>query len=158
MMELRGSRVVLRDVVRDDEARLREIVGTPEVARWWGPVDEFDDMLAITVGGEVIGAIQYEEVEDPMYRSSGIDIFLGPQWHGCGFGQEAVRTLARWLIEERGHHRLTIDPAAHNTVAINAYERVGFKRVGIMRAYERDPVTGEFHDGLLMDLLAGELV
>ena len=115
-------------------------------------------MLAITVGGEVIGAIQYEEVEDPMYHSAGIDIFLGPQWHGRGFGQEAVRTLARWLIEERGHHRLTIDPAAHNTVAINAYERVGFRRVGIMRAYERNPVTGEFHDGLSMDLLAGELI
>ena len=37
MIELRGSRVVLRDVVRDDEARLREIVGTPEVAKRLGP-------------------------------------------------------------------------------------------------------------------------
>ncbi|WP_372451178.1 GNAT family N-acetyltransferase [Nonomuraea rhizosphaerae] len=156
-MELRGPRVILRDLVREDEARLREIVATPEVAKWWGSVDEFDGMLVIAVGGEVIGAIQYEEVEDPMYRSSGIDIFLGPKWHGHGYGQEAVRTLARWLIEERGHHRLTIDPAAHNTAAIKAYGRVGFKPVGIMRAYERNPATGKFHDGLLMDLLADEL-
>ncbi|MDF2709219.1 GNAT family protein [Nonomuraea muscovyensis] len=157
-MELRGDRLVLRDAVEGDVARLREILETPEVAKWWGPVDEFDDMLAITRGGEVIGAIQYEEVEDPMYRSAGIDIFLDPRCHGQGYGQEAIRILARWLIEECGHHRLTIDPAAHNETAIRAYERVGFRRVGIMRAYERDPGTKRFHDGLLMDLLADELI
>ncbi|MEU8250365.1 GNAT family protein [Nonomuraea sp. NPDC048916] len=148
---------MLRDTADDDVARLREIAEAPDVAKWWGPVDEFDDMLAITLDGEVIGAIQYEEIDDPMYRSAGIDIFLGPAWHGRGYGQEAIRVLARWLIGERGHHRLTIDPAAHNEVAIRAYERVGFRRVGIMRAYERDPVTKRFHDGLLMDLLADEV-
>jgi aminoglycoside 6'-N-acetyltransferase len=157
MMELRGDRLVLRNAVDNDVARLREILETPEVAKWWGPVDEFDDMLAITLEGQVIGAIQYEEIEDPMYRSAGIDIFLDPRWHGRGYGQEAIRTLARWLIEARGHHRLTIDPAAHNETAIKAYERVGFRRVGIMRQYERDPVSERFHDGLLMDLLADEL-
>lgn len=156
MMELRGDRLVLREVTDSDVALLQEIAETPEVAKWWGPVDEFHDMLVITLHGEVIGAIQYDEVEDPMYRSAGIDIFLSPAKHGLGYGQEAIRILARWLIEERGHHRLTIDPAVHNEKAIRSYERVGFRRVGIMRAYERDPLTKRFHDGLLMDLLAEE--
>src|SRR5205807_1641697 len=48
------------------------------------------------------------------------------------------------------------DPAAHNSRAIKAYERVGFKPVGFMRQYERGP-AGEWHDGLLMDMLADEL-
>lgn len=156
-MELRGPRLVLRDATPEDEGRLREILATPQVKRWWGPIDDPGDMLAITFEGEVVGAIQYDEVDDPMYRSAGIDIFLDPAWHGRGLGQEAVRTLARWLIDERGHHRLTIDPAAANETAIRAYEKVGFRRVGIMRAYERDPATGAFHDGLLLDLLAEEL-
>ena len=65
--------------------------------------------------------------------------------------------LARYLIEERGHHRLTIDPAADNAPAIRAYEKVGFRPVGVMRSYERGP-DGTLHDGLLMDLLADELV
>ena len=70
--------------------------------------------------------------------------------------EDAVRTLARWLIDERGHHRLTIDPAVANEPAIRAYEAVGFKRVGVMRRYWRDP-EGVWQDGLLLDLLADEL-
>jgi aminoglycoside 6'-N-acetyltransferase len=64
--------------------------------------------------------------------------------------------VARWLFEERGHHRLTIDPSAANERAIRAYTAIGFKPVGVMRRYERGP-DGTFHDGLLMDLLRDEL-
>ncbi|HJS70109.1 MAG TPA: GNAT family protein, partial [Gaiellaceae bacterium] len=70
---------------------------------------------------------------------------------------DAIRTLARHLFDDRGHHRITIDPAATNERAIRVYERVGFKRVGLMRSYERG-VDGEWHDGLLLDLLRDELV
>lgn len=59
-------------------------------------------------------------------------------------------------MQERGHHRLTIDPATANAAAIRSYSKVGFKPVGIMRAYERDHRTGAWRDGLLMDLLADE--
>ncbi len=74
----------------------------------------------------------------------------------AGVGSDAVRTLARYLFEERGHHRITIDPAAHNERAIRSYQRVGFRPVGVMRRYERGP-DGSWHDGLLMDLLPEDL-
>lgn len=74
-----------------------------------------------------------------------------------GEGADAVRTLARHLLVERGHHRLVIDPAADNGAAIRCYSKVGFQPVGIMRRYERGP-DGEWHDGLLMDLIAEELI
>jgi aminoglycoside 6'-N-acetyltransferase len=61
------------------------------------------------------------------------------------------------LIDERGHHRNTIDPAADNAAAIRAYEKAGFKPVGVMRRYERDTGGDGWHDGLLMELLADEL-
>jgi aminoglycoside 6'-N-acetyltransferase len=66
-----------------------------------------------------------------------------------------MRLLARYLFEEHGHHRLTIDPAAENAAAIRAYERVGFRAVGIMRRYERGP-DDVWRDGLLMDMLEEE--
>jgi aminoglycoside 6'-N-acetyltransferase len=85
-----------------------------------------------------------------------MDIFVGERHRGRGLGPDALRTLARYLIQERGHHRLTIDPAAENATAIRAFERAGFRRVGVMREYWRSP-DGVWRDGLLLELLAGDL-
>jgi aminoglycoside 6'-N-acetyltransferase len=108
------------------------------------------------VAGEVAGLIQYYEEHEPDYRHAGMDIALRSDHHGRGLGREALITLARHLIDVRGHHRLIIDPAAGNARAIATYRRVGFRPVGVMRRYERGP-DGVWHDGLLMDLLPEEL-
>jgi aminoglycoside 6'-N-acetyltransferase len=108
------------------------------------------------VDGAVVGSLQVAE-EEPDYRHAGIDLFLAADYQGRGLGPEAIRLVARYLFEVRGHHRLTIDPAAENLRAIHAYERIGFRPVGIMRQYERGR-DGTWHDGLLMDLLVGELM
>jgi aminoglycoside 6'-N-acetyltransferase len=158
------SGLVLRPIVESDVAELRRIHSTPEVARWWDlPEDGFpwsDDpdstRLAIEVDGAVAGMVQYSEETEPKYRHAGIDVFLDPTLRGRGIGTEAVRRVVRILFEERGHHRLTIDPAAANAAAIRAYEKVGFRRVGVLRRYERDADGGGWHDGLLMELLADE--
>ena len=66
--------------------------------------------------------------------------------------------MAGHLIQDHGHHRLTIDPAAENARAIACYRRVGFRPVGVMRQYERVWwEDGRLRDGLLMELLAHEL-
>lgn len=164
-MILSGPRLTLRNATPDDTARVTTIRREPEVERRWGGLEEgeLEEFLqdektfVVEADGEIIGAIQYEEEEDPMYHRAGIDIFVTTARHGQGFGSEAVRVLARYLIEERGHHRLTIDPAADNMAAIRAYEKVGFRPVGVMRSYERGP-DGTWHDGLLMELLAHELI
>jgi aminoglycoside 6'-N-acetyltransferase len=166
---LHGERVVLRPAVDADAARLAEILATQEVATWWGayPLERvreemtdgpYEDELTfvVEVDGVVIGLIQQWEEHEPQYRHAGIDISLHPDWHGKGLGTDAVRTLARHMFEDLGHHRVTIDPAAHNERAIASYRKVGFKPVGIMRNYERAP-DGTWHDGLLMDLLPEDL-
>jgi aminoglycoside 6'-N-acetyltransferase len=59
------------------------------------------------------------------------------------------------LVDDRGHHRFTIDPAVGNEPAIRCYAAVGFRPVGTMRRYSR-AADGTWRDGLLMDLLADE--
>jgi len=105
----------------------------------------------------VRGMVQFGEEEEPHYRHASIDIFVDPSVHGSGIGRDAVRTLARHLVRDRGHHRLVIDPAADNEAAIRCYASVGFRPVGVMRRYEHDVDGPGWHDGLLMDLLADEL-
>ncbi len=162
-LELEGHPdAFLRPLEAADAEALRRIRREPEVHRWW---DELEDdfplgdepdahRLTIVVAGEVAGLIQFWEEADPKYRHAGIDMFIASALHGRGLGTAAVRRLARHLVDDLGHHRLTIDPAAENVAAIRAYEKAGFRRVGVMRSYERD-VGGEgWHDGLLMELLA----
>jgi aminoglycoside 6'-N-acetyltransferase len=156
-----AGRLSLRPLAPGDEADLLRIHAAPEVARWWDmPDDGFplaDDpgatRLVIEVDGAVAGMIQYAEELEPKYRHASIDLFLDPALHNQGHGTEAVRRVVRLLVEERGHHRITIDPATANTAAIRAYEKAGFRPVGVMRAYERDADGRGWHDGLLMELV-----
>ena len=164
-----GRKVTLRPGRAGDAPRLRAILAEPSVSRWWAepdPVEVIEEelrgddagvLLVVEISGQVAGGIQYHEENDPMYRQAGIDIYLGGRFQGRGAGTEAVRLLARFLFEQRGHHRITIDPAAANVRAIAAYARVGFRPVGVMRQYQRMP-DGTWADALLMDMLAAELV
>ena len=144
------------------------------MARHWSkPDDDFDchELLSgddadgaerittfvITVSNQLIGWIAGWEKLSCDYRHAGIDLFLSTAHQGKGIGPEAIRLVCRFLFEQRGHHRITIDPAADNPRAILAYEKVGFKRIGIMRRYERG-ADGTYHDGMLMDLLPEDLV
>jgi aminoglycoside 6'-N-acetyltransferase len=168
-MELQGREIVLRTTTAGDAPALVAILAEPEVARWWGDFDlrrvvadlveggpeEFP--FVIEESGTVIGYIQAVEETEPDFRHAGIDLFLRTDVQGRGIGPDAIRTLAAWLLDERGHHRLTIDPAADNTRAIAAYAKVGFRPVGRMREYQRMR-DGHWVDALLMDLLAAELV
>src|SRR6267142_1992495 len=120
---LQGELVRLRPMVEADRAAL--IGGEPD---WFVWAIEADDAF--------VGSVQASEENDPDYRHAGIDIFIAARFQGRGLGTDAVRTVARWLFEERGHHRLTIDPAAANARAIRTYEKVGFRPVGVMRRYE----------------------
>jgi aminoglycoside 6'-N-acetyltransferase len=95
--------------------------------------------FAIQADGQAIGLIQYWEEPDPDYRHAALDLFLHPDWHGRGLGADAIRTLARHLFQDHGHHRLTIDPAADNQRAIRAYRRVGFQPVGCCAATSAAP-------------------
>ena len=163
-----GDLVTLRPIRAEDRDALVAVLADPTVAAIWdtrGPEHSADETLAghpnwtpwaIEVDGEFAGSIQAAENDDEDYKSAGIDIYIASRFQGRGIGTDALRTLARYLIEQRGHFRLTIDPAASNARAIRTYEKVGFKPVGVMRRYERGP-DGTYHDGLLMDLLAGEL-
>jgi aminoglycoside 6'-N-acetyltransferase len=139
-----------------------EIIQEPGSVEWWGEYEGAEDDaellagFAIELGDRVIGWVGFTEETALKYPSVGLDIMLSPDTHGNGYGPEALRLVIDHFVA-RGHRRFTIDPAAANEKAIHAYESVGFKPIGVARQHELS-ADGTWHDGLLMDLLADELV
>jgi aminoglycoside 6'-N-acetyltransferase len=166
-LELRGERVRLRSVSAADRSALVAIRATAEVRRRWRGGDleaEFDadladddvERLAIEDPvGRIVGMIQFSEEPDPDYRSASVDLYIDPALHRRRFATDAILTVVDHLFRERGHHRITIDPAADNDAAIACYSQVGFRPVGVMRSYERRS-DGTWADGLLMELIADD--
>jgi aminoglycoside 6'-N-acetyltransferase len=127
-----------------------------DVVKRWFLEDPDYHVLVVDEASATAGIVAFQEELDPDYHSASMDIALLACCVGRGLGTEALCLLGAWLVQERGHHRLTIDPAVANARAVRAYEKVGFKPIGVARRYERGP-DGTWHDNLLMDVLADEL-
>jgi aminoglycoside 6'-N-acetyltransferase len=159
---LPGPRLTLRPAREDDVPALVDLLAEPAVLEWWGRHDaarvraEVDGTFAIEVDGVLAGWLHVDEEAEPDYPSVAFDVAVTTRLRGQGYGREALRVAILHYVG-RGHHRFTIDPSVGNERAIRAYAAVGFKPVGVLRRYERGP-DGRWRDGLLMDLLADELV
>ncbi len=157
---LQSERLLLRPAGEKDVEPLLEILTEPEVTRWWGSYDlarvreELPNTYAILIEDALAGWLQIHEEQSPHFPSVALDILLSTKLHGRGYGREALKLAIKHFIDS-GHHRFTIDPAIDNERAIRSYSALGFKRVGVMRAYELTP-DGSWRNGLLMDLLASE--
>jgi len=164
---LRGSLVVLRPPTEGDVSALAQIRTTPEVYRFWRGGDDLEAavrkdmaeqdstayvMELVEDPGTIVGWIQWQAENDPDYRCADMDLYVDPALRGRGVGPDALRALIRHLADDHGFHRVEIDPAADNGAAIRAYEKVGFRPVGVRRLAERGE-DGAWHDSLLMDLV-----
>ena len=109
--------------------------------------------FVIECEGEVAGGIQYYEEPGAQFHYAAIDIFLGEPFQGRGLGREAIELLIDYLVAERGHHRITIDPASANEPAVRCYAAVGFRVVGTLREYQLMD-DGTRVDATLMELIA----
>jgi aminoglycoside 6'-N-acetyltransferase len=159
-----GPRVTLRPATAADVPPMALIRAEPAIVTWWDDPEPASDAatllgheagteaFVIEVDAAVVGQIQFFEQPEEAFRHAGIDVFLTGRLHGQGIGREAIGLLAVWLLDVRGHRRLTIDPAAANVAAIRCYAAVGFRPVGTLRQYQR------LHDGRLLDGLLMELV
>ena len=159
--------VGLRRATPDDVPALAAMLADPSVAAWWPRYDaprlaaeldeDPDDHFAAVVDGELAGLVVLSEEPEPDYRYGAVDLLLGSAFQGRGLGRLVVAAACAVLVDERGHHRVTIDPSLANTRAIACYRSVGFRDVGVLRSSERGP-DGSWRDSLLMDLLAPELL
>ena len=77
------------------------------------------------------------------------DIFVGePSRWGSGLGSSALALLVEHLLVAERARRVVVDPWVGNARAIRAYEKIGFRTVGVHRGHEL--FEGERRDCWLM--------
>lgn len=154
-----GPLVTLRAVTQNDRDPLLGVLLEPEVAEWWvGYTAERVETefvrnaqaRAIEVEGRCVGAMFVLRGEDAEYPTTVMHLFLATGFRGRRIGEES---LALAIREEfaAGITRVTLDPNIHNEGAIRSYERLGFRRIGVLRDYQVRP-GGHLEDALFMDL------
>lgn len=155
-----GPLVTLRPPTEADSAPLLEILGEPEVSLWWvgyTPERVRDEIISrgdvaqiIEVDGRCAGTLFVYRGEDPEYPTTVMHIFIGTGFRGRRIGEEAIALATAQEFSE-GVTRITLDPNVYNEGAIRSYERLGFRRIGVLRDYQVRP-GGELEDALFMDL------
>jgi len=90
-----------------------------------------------------------------VHRAAEAGIFIGSaDRRGSGYGSEALSLLCDYGFNVLGLRSIHLRTYAFNERAAACYRKVGFKDAGRLR--KNHYYRGEFHDVLLMDMLAEE--
>jgi RimJ/RimL family protein N-acetyltransferase len=173
---LRGVKVVLRAVGRDDVARMHDWKDAH--AEWplvsdqahlprhvddalrefdegtlWRPTKE-NISFAVDAGGGLIGYATLWGI-DPFNRRCHLGIGFAPEARGHGYGSDTCRVLLDYAFSHLGLHRVQLEVLSDNVPAIRAYEAAGFVVDGVMR--ESGWVEGAFVDETYMSVLSTDV-
>ena len=101
--------------------------------------------------GKKIGQINYNKI-DKKNKKVELDIIIGPQTNlSKGLGTDALKTLMEHLFNSFDINKIIISARANNPRAIKAYQKVGFKKEGLLK--EENYFKGEFVDYVIFGLL-----
>ena len=162
---LRGERVSMRPLEKEDMLKLRAWCNDPETRALTGEVTPMNQAAAeqffervqtdanrvwfVVVEnetGEVIGEAGLLRIFHP-WRTADLTIILGEHSaRGKGYGHEAILLLMDYAFGALALHRLSIGVVGFNARALCFYESVGFKREGIQR-------DGYFHNHTFSDFV-----
>ena len=169
---LKGERVTLRAVERDDLKRLHELNQNIDLVLLgdgeWDPQPlaarekRYDNRVAeedkvwfvIEVAGRVIGDLNLHHRDRRSNVSAfGIGIY-DREYLGQGYGREAIGLMLDWAFYIQNYQKIWLDTWATNQRAIRCYQALGFVEEGRQRRHLF--VNGEYVDTVIMGLLREE--
>lgn len=168
---IRGKRVVLRAIEREDLPNYVEWLNDPAVLEYFGrnvPLSLaqeeqwYEQMLgdssvqnfAVEFEGRHVGGAGFSKI-DGRNASAEVGLFIGlSELWDQGLGGDVLQALVRFGFEQMNLHRIYLRVFTGNKRAVHLYEQVGFRHEGRWRDAEyRD---GRYHDMLWMSILRDE--
>jgi RimJ/RimL family protein N-acetyltransferase len=105
-------------------------------------------------GGRLLGVVGLHAV-DRENRHAQLGIFVGePADWNRGFGTEATRLVVEHAFTGLGLNRVWLHVFPDNAPAVRVYEKLGFRREGLLRQHQRR--GGAWLDVLVMAMLRSE--
>ncbi|MEK0082564.1 GNAT family N-acetyltransferase [Benzoatithermus flavus] len=124
-----------------------------ETRRWLQGLSADDLLLVGELGGKVVGNGGLHRATGRRRHAAVLGMGVAEAWQGKGIGRVLLAALIDAADNWLDLRRLELTVYTDNTRAIALYERFGFAREGVMRAYAyRD---GSYVDALLMARLRG---
>jgi len=169
---LKGEKVILRAIERDDLKRLHELSHNVDLSTLaggsWEPRSlaavekEFDKDLedkdkhyfVIVVEEKVIGDIGLHHVDRLSNCTSFGIAILEPEYLGKGYGRDALGVLVEYAFRLQNFRRMWLETHGNNERAVRSYKACGFVEEGRLREHVFS--DGAYIDTLLMGLLRSE--
>lgn len=174
---IKGKKVILRPVKQKDFAAIYQWVNDSEIMPYWYGRDKarifewikkhFTPAIKgktdytywmIEACGKPIGYMCNTAEKDDDGEFMGhveIDILIGEkEFWGKGYGSDALKIMVRYAFEEQKAERVFLKPRTVNSRAIHVYEKVGFKKEGILRHNEL--FERKWIDNLMMSIIKKE--
>ncbi|MCB9450789.1 MAG: GNAT family N-acetyltransferase [Anaerolineaceae bacterium] len=172
MTIIQGNNLYLRPYSRDDAAAVLAGANEPVGRKLTGTHATFtleqiiayiennhvDDSRAGFViclpDGTVTGEVVINQIDTDNHRANIRIALFAEQYFGQGLGTEALRLMVDYGFKTLKLHRIELGVYAFNPRAIRVYEKLGFKREGLLRdALFYDDA---YHDEIVMSLLEHE--
>ena len=124
----------------------------------WDPWKDGHLYMAICekTTGRFLGGAALQDILFPHNRAELSVSIYNPGDRGKGYGTDAVMVLLWVGFHILGLNSIYLDTMEDNERAIRVYEKIGFKRVGLLR--ETEYMDGAYKGLLIMDLLRKEFI
>jgi RimJ/RimL family protein N-acetyltransferase len=129
-----------------------------EHAQWFGGLAARDDCRFFAIErldeGRHVGNVWLWDI-DPRHRRAEVRIVIGdPLSTDVGIGSEAIRAVSLIAFEQLGLHKVYAYVLASNARAARAFEKAGFRTVGVLMADRR--AGDRYVDVILLEALRAE--
>ena len=128
---------------------------TEDIQRWIAAhtnrADEVFWSIAVKSTNICIGHVALYKVDNRV-RKAEFGILIGDRnWWSKGYGTRITAAVLTWGFEQLHLHKMYLDVLTTNQKAIAVYEKLGFRRDGVLR-------DDEFRDGIFVDVVAMSLL
>lgn len=132
-------------------------VGASHHSKWFDAIQEREDVAIFAIrekGGRLVGVCQLLN-RNPVHQTAELQIRIGaPADRGRGFGTAAVKSLLHFAFHDWNLRRVQLYVIEGNEAALRTYEKVGFKREGVLR--QAVHIDGRHRDLIVMGVLRDE--